>query len=144
MGDNESRPEGRLPASTRRSETDESYPEATTGVEHALAEIRRWEKAARLVADDPGLSIRQKCAALLDMMAKARRSDLAGFLERAIWRGCRLLFEEEVRVPTDTIGACRALLRRGLTDCPTCRRPLPDHDQLDYWRELTHDFRRPA
>jgi hypothetical protein len=51
-----------------------------------------------------------------------------------------------VRLPTDTIGAIRALLRRGLDSCPTCRRPLPDHDVLDYWRELVHDsiLRRPA
>ena len=78
------------------------------------------------------------------MMARARRSDLAAFLETAVWKGCRHLFEEEVRLPTNTIDTIRRLLREGDSDCPRCRRPLPDHDQLDYWRELTHDYRRPA
>ena len=107
-------------------------------VDRALAEIRRWETAARLVADDPALSIKAKCKALLEMMARARRSELAGFLEVATWRGCAHLFEEDVRVPTDTIGAIRRLLRQGHSNCPTCRRALPDHDVLDYWRQLGH------
>jgi hypothetical protein len=113
-------------------------------VDAALAEIRRWETASRLVADDPALSIRQKCAALLDMAFHARRSELAGFLELAIWRGCRHLFEEERDVPRDVIEANRRLLHRGLDRCPSCRRPLPDHDELDRWRALRHDYRRPA
>jgi hypothetical protein len=108
-------------------------------VDQALAEIRRYETTARLIADDPALSLKAKCRALLEMMAKARRSELAAFLETAIWRSCRHLFEEDPRPPTDTIGAIRALLRRGLNACPTCRRPLPDHSTLDYWRRLTHD-----
>jgi hypothetical protein len=112
--------------------------------DQALAEIKRWERAARLVADDPALTLKRKCFALLEMMARARRSELAAFLELAVWKGCRHLFEEEPRIPADTIGAIRALLRRGLDACPTCRRPLPDHSTLDYWRELTHDYRRPA
>jgi hypothetical protein len=113
-------------------------------VDEVLAEIRRWETAARLVADDPALSLKKKCSALLEMMAKARRSELAAFLETAVWRGCRHLFEEDVRIPSGTIDAIRRLIRKGHSDCPTCRRPLPDHDVLDYWRELTHDYRRPA
>lgn len=117
---------------------------APLGVEESLAQIRRWETATRLVADDPALTLRQKCKALLEMMAKARRSDLAAFLETAVWRGCRHLFEEDLRVPTDLIEATRRLLRQGHSTCPSCRRPLPDHDQLDYWRELTHSYRRPA
>jgi hypothetical protein len=116
-------------------EMDSSTPE----IERVLGEIRRWETAARLLADDPALSLKAKCRALLEMMARARRSELAAFLETAIWRSCRHLFEEEPRQPTDTIGAIRALLRRGLAACPTCRRPLPDHSTLDYWRQLTHD-----
>jgi hypothetical protein len=117
---------------------------APADVDAVLAEIRRWERAARIVADDPSLSMRQTCKALLEMMAKARRSELAAFLERATWKGCAHLFEEESPIPTDTIGAIRSLLRRGLDACPECRRPLPDHSTLDYWRELTHDYRRPA
>jgi hypothetical protein len=91
------------------------------------------------VADDAALSIRRKCFALLEMMARARRSELAAFLELSVWHGCRHLFEEDVRVPTDTIGAIRRLLRQGHDSCPTCRRPLPDQDELDRWRRLTHD-----
>jgi hypothetical protein len=136
----------RLPATTRPDLPPSRIDEDTDSVDQALAEIRRWERAARLVADDPALALKRKCFALLEMMARARRSELASFLELAVWKGCAHLFEEEVRLPTDTIGAIRALLRRGLDSCPTCRRPLPDHNVLDYWRELVHDsiLRRPA
>ena len=113
-------------------------------VDQALAEIRRWERASRLVADDPALTIKAKCKALMEMSFRSRRSDLRAFLETAIWKGCRHLFEKDGGVPTDTIGAIRRLRRAGHTDCPSCRRPLPNHDVLDYWRELTHDYRRPA
>jgi hypothetical protein len=121
-----------------------SYTESATEVDRALAEIRRWERAARLVADDPSLSIRQKCKALLEMMAKARRSEIAAFLETAIWRGCRHLFEGDEQVPRDVIEANRRLIRRGHDRCPECRRPLPSTADLDRWRELGHDLRRPA
>jgi hypothetical protein len=110
----------------------------------ALAEIRRWERAARLVADDRALSIRQKCKALLEMAFRARRSENAAFLETAIWRGCRHFFEGDRQVPRDTIEANRRLIRRGLDCCPECRRPLPSTAELDRWRELGHDLRRPA
>lgn len=107
-------------------------------VDAALAEIRLWERAARFVADDPALTLKSKCSALLQVMAKARRSELAVFLELAVWKGCAHLFQEDVGVPTDTIAAIRRLLRQNLVACPSCRRPLPDHDQLDYWRRLAH------
>jgi hypothetical protein len=113
-------------------------------VDAVLAEIRRWETASRLVADDPELSIRGKCRALLEMMAKARRSENPAFLETAIWRGCRHFFEGDRYVPTDVIQANRRLIRRGLNRCPECRRPLPSTADLDRWRELGHDLRRPA
>lgn len=119
-----------------------SYP--GDDAERALAELRRWETSARLVADDPALSLKQKCLALIEMAFRARRSDMAKFLETAIWRGARHLFEEEPRLPTDTVDAIRRLLRRGHDTCPACRRPLPDHDELDYWRRFGHDLRRPA
>jgi hypothetical protein len=66
-------------------------PSTRHNVDEILAEIRRWEIASRLVADDPGLSIRQKCRALLEMMAKARRSEDAAFLETAVWKGAKHL-----------------------------------------------------
>jgi hypothetical protein len=129
----------RADATTRPDLPPSRIDEDTDSVDQALAEIRRWERAARLVADDPALTLKRKCFALLEMMALARRSELAAFLETAVWRGCRHLFDADVRVPTDTIGAIRALLRRGLDSCPTCRRPLPNHDELDRWRRLSHD-----
>jgi hypothetical protein len=119
---------------------------AADSVDEMLATIRRFENAARVIADDKHLTIKARCAALLDLMARARKREGAAFLELAIWRGCAHLFEEEVHVPVDPIGAIRLLRRQGLESCPSCRRPLPDHDQLDYWRRLTHDsiLRRPA
>jgi hypothetical protein len=123
----------------------ESITRDADAADKAIAEIRRWERAARLVADDPALSLRAKCRALLEMTARARRSDIASFLEHAIWRGCGHLFEEDIRVPTDVIGAIRRLRRQGRDACPTCLRPLPDHDELDHWRELIHNYnKRPA
>jgi hypothetical protein len=82
-----------------KNQTPTRIAEDTDSVDLALAEIRRWETAARFVADDPGLTIHQRCKALLEMMAKARRSELAAFLETAVWRGCRHLFEDDERVP---------------------------------------------
>ena len=134
----------RADATTKTYRQPEDYTDGGQDVDQALAEIRRWERASRLVADDPALSLKRKCFGLLQMMARARRSDLAAFLETAVWRGCAHLFEEDVRVPTNTIDAIRRLRRSGHVDCPTCRRPLPSQDVLDYWRELTHDYRRPA
>jgi hypothetical protein len=127
-------------------ETTAPLRQSLADVDAALAEIRRWETAARLVADDPDLTVRAKCRALLEMAFKARRSENGPFLETAIWRGSRHFFEGDRKVPTDTIGAIRRLLRQGRSDCPMCRRPLPDHDELDYWRELTHEAmtRRPT
>jgi hypothetical protein len=96
------------------------------------------------VADDRALSIRQKCEALLDMAFRARKSENAVFLETAIWRGCRHLFEGDREVPRDVIEANRRLIRRGHARCPECRRPLPSTADLDRWRELGHDLSRPA
>jgi hypothetical protein len=130
------------PTSRRLAETATDYTDTET--DRALSEIRRWERAARLVADDPALTLKRKCFGLLEMMACARRSELAGFLETAVWRGSRHLFDEGPRDTADVIDATRRLRRQGHHACPTCRRPLPDHDELDYWRELQHDLRRPA
>jgi hypothetical protein len=113
-------------------------------VDKMLADIRRWEQAARLIADDEHLSVEARCAALLDLMGRARKREGAAFLEVAIWRGCRHFFEEKRAVPRDTINALRRLRHRGLSSCPTCRRDVPDHDELDRWVALRHDYRRPA
>jgi hypothetical protein len=129
-------------ANTKTYRQAESYTDEAT--ERVLAEIRRWETPARLVADDPELSVEAKCRALLEMMARARRSENAAFLETAVWRGCRHLFEGDEQVPRDVIEANRRLIRRGLNACPECRRPLPSTADLDRWRELGHDLRRPA
>jgi hypothetical protein len=118
--------------------------QANDSVDQALAEIQRWERAARIVADDRALSKRQKCAALLDMAFRARRRDTAAFLEVAIWRGSRHFFEGDRQVPRDVIEANRRLIRQGKNNCPTCRRPLPTTADLDHWRELGHDLGRPA
>lgn len=113
-------------------------------VDAVLAEIRRWERAARMVADDEHLSVKARCKALLDLMANARRREGAVFLETAIWRGCRHFFEGDKQVPRDVIEANRRLIRRGYDHCPECMRPLPSPGDLDRWRELGHDLRRPA
>lgn len=120
----------------------ESYTGDET--ERALEQIRHWETSTRLVADDPTMTLRGKCLALLEMAFRARRSELAAFLERAVWNGCRHLFEEEVEIPRDLINAIRRLRHQGHERCPECRRDLPSHKELDRWRELSHDYRRPA
>jgi hypothetical protein len=107
-------------------------------VDGLLETVRRFESAARVVADDEALSIKARCKALLELMANARRRDGAAFLETAIWRGCRHFFEGDQQVPRDVIEANRRLIRRGHDRCPQCRRPLPSPVDLDRWRELGH------
>jgi hypothetical protein len=131
-------------AATTTNQATRSITRSADSIDEALAEIRRWERAARLVADDRALSTTQKCRALLDMAFRARRRPDAGFLETAIWRGCRHLFDGDRQVPCDVIEANRRLIRRGHDRCPECRRPLPSTADLDRWRELGHDLRRPA
>jgi hypothetical protein len=134
----------RTPSATTTNQAATRIAQDADPIDEILAEIRRWERAARMIADDRALPIRQKCKALLEMMAKARRSENAAFLETAIWRGCRHLFEGDRQVPRDVIEANRRLIRRGHSACPECRRPLPSTADLDRWRELGHDLRRPA
>jgi hypothetical protein len=109
-----------------------------------LADIRRFESAARTIADDDAMSIKARCKALLDLMASARKHDGAAFLEVAIWRAVRHFFEGDQRVPRDAISANHRLIRAGHQRCPECRRPLPSRADLDRWRELGHDYSRPA
>jgi hypothetical protein len=138
--------EGPVANRTPRTATITSHKitEGPDSVDEALAEIRRWERAARVIVDDRALSTAQKCKALLEMSFRARRSDLAAFLETAIWRGCRHFFEDDRQVPRDVIEANRRLIRAGHDRCPDCRRPLPSTADLDRWRELGHDYRRSA
>jgi hypothetical protein len=126
----------KTPAPQPESRT--SYPETATGVDQALDQIRRWERTSRVIASDSALSLKGKCRALLDLMARARRSELAAFLEIAVGRGCSFLFVEEQEVPRDIIAALRRLRHRGLDRCPECRRDLPSHDELDRWVQLRH------
>jgi hypothetical protein len=121
-----------------------SIAASADSVDAMLADLRRWERAARLIADDEQLSIKARCKALLELMANARRRDGAAFFERAVWKGCAHFFEEEHTVPRNMINALRRLRHRGLSSCPTCRRDVPDHDELDRWVALRHDYRRPA
>jgi hypothetical protein len=111
-------------------------------VEQMLEIIRRFESTARTIADDDVLTVKARCRALLDLMARARRRDGAAFLEVAIWRGCRHFFEPDPGAPRDAAAAGYRLLRQGHDRCPECRRPLPSRTELDHWRELAHDYRR--
>jgi len=113
-------------------------------VDEMLAEIRRFESAARTIADDEHLSIKVRCAALLDLSFRARKREGAAFLEAAIWRGSRHFFEGDQQVPRDVISANHRLIRAGHDRCPECRRPLPSRADLERWQALGHDYRRPA
>jgi hypothetical protein len=112
--------------------------------EEALALVRKYESAARTIADDESLSVRARCTALLELSRRGRREEAPGLIESGIWRGSRAFLEGDRGIPRDVTEACRRLLRQGRTDCPTCRRPLPSAADLDRWRELSHHFRRPA
>lgn len=108
-------------------------------VEHMLAEIRRFESAARTIADDGKLTVKARCKALLDLMARARAHDGAAFLERAVWKGCAHFFDDDDRVPRDLLEANHRLIRKGHSACPECLRPLPSTDDLHRWRRLGHE-----
>ena len=140
----EERAEARPPTSRPPRQTPEAYPTGPTEVDELLTRVRQFEKAARDIADDGSLPVKARCVALLQLSKRARHQELSAFYEAALWRGCRHFIEGDQRVPQDLIEANRRLLRRGLTNCPTCRRPLPDGHDLDRWRELCHDLRRPA
>ena len=70
----EGRPRER--AAAKRTQREDNPGGGGQDVENALAEIRRWERASRIVADDTALSRNRKCFALRDMMARARRTEL--------------------------------------------------------------------
>lgn len=113
-------------------------------VEEILARVRRYEFAARVIADDESLSIKARCRALIELSQRGRHEEVPAFIEAGIWRGCRHFFESDERVPRDVIEANHRLIRRGHDRCPECRRPLPSTADLNRWRELGHDVRRPA
>ncbi len=112
------------------------YPASPTEVDELLGIAHDYRRAARLIADDESLTIRSKCLGLLELNRRARRDVLPEFAAAADWGGCRFLFDEDRGVPQNVIEANRRLLRRGQTDCPTCRRPLPTHARLDDWEHL--------
>jgi hypothetical protein len=121
-------------AATTTNQAPTSITRDADSVDELLATVRRFESAARVIADDDALTIKARCRALLDLMARARKRDGAALLETAIWRGCRHFFEGDERVPRDVIDANHRLIRQGHDRCPECRRPLPDLSTLDYWR----------
>lgn len=44
----------------------------------ALATVRRYESAARTIADDESLSVRARCVALLELSRRGRREEAPG------------------------------------------------------------------
>lgn len=126
-------------ATTRPNQPPESITRDTDTVDGLLACVRRYEFAARAIADDESLSIKARCKALLELSQRGRHEELPAFIEAGIWRGCRAFFEGDERVPRDVIAANHRLIRRGHDRCPECRRPLPSVADLDRWRELGHE-----
>jgi hypothetical protein len=105
-----------------------------------LATIRRFESAARTIADDKALTVKARCKALLDLMARARARDGAAFLEAAVWKGGAHFFEGDAQVPKTIIEANHHLIRQGHDRCPECLRPLPSIDDLHRWRRRIELF----
>ena len=132
-------PVGREAGATTKEPEVPKITEASD-VERMLATIRRFESAARTVADDDVLTVKAHCKALLDLMARARARDGAAFLERAVWKGCAHFLEGDARVPKTIIEANRRLIRQGHDRCPECLRPLPSLDDLHRWRRLGHEM----
>jgi len=114
-------------------------------VDEILAVLANYQVAAREIADSD-LSTGQKCRALIELNRQARREVLPAFGEAAIWGAARHLFESPKRVPPTIIEAIRRLRRRGHDRCPSCRRDLPTHAELDRWQALGREaiLRRPA
>lgn len=114
-------------------------------VDEILAVLANYQVAAREIADSD-LSMGQKCRALIELNRQARREVLPAFAEAAIWGAARHLFASDKPVPSAVIQANRWLRRRGHDRCPTCRRDLPTHAELDRWQALGREaiLRRPA
>lgn len=64
----------------------------------ALATVRRYESAARTIADDESLSVRARCVALLELSRRGRREEAPGLIESGIWRGARAFLEGDDHV----------------------------------------------
>jgi hypothetical protein len=141
------------PAADRTSRTATNATQAATtitpdadSVDEILAVLANYQVAAREIADSD-LYMGQKCRALIELNRQARREVLPAFAEAAVWGAARHLFESDKPVPPpNLIEAIRLLRRRGLVECPTCRRHLPDYAQLDRWQALGREgiLRRPA
>lgn len=147
-----SRPLQGRPAESAATPTPKRYingwPDASAEVEDLLASAREFQGAARRVADDQTLSVKARCLALLDLGRRARRETPGGFAASAVWGGARhFLAEDGLPAGGDgTVNAIRRLRYDGHSDCPSCKRPLPDHEELDGWNRLRHAsyYRGPA
>jgi hypothetical protein len=104
-------------------------------VDEILVVLGNYQVAAREIADSD-LSMGEKCRALIELNRQARQEVLPAFGEAAVWGAARHLFESPKRVPPNIIEAIRWLRRRGHDACPTCRRGLPTHAELDRWQAL--------
>lgn len=109
-------------------------------VDELLAVARSYREAARAIADDSSLSVAARCYALRELNRRARQEIMPAFAEAAVWGGSRHLFEGDRQVPRDVIEANHRLIRRGHSNCPECRRPLPSVDDLHRWRRLGHEM----
>jgi hypothetical protein len=104
-----------------------------------------YRTAAREIADGDA-PLKSKYTALRELHRQASREALPAFAEAAVWGAARHLFEPDRGVPKRIIDAIRRLLRQGHSDCPSCRRPLPTHAEVDRWEALGSEaiLRRPA
>ena len=136
------KPPGEREANATTTTTDQppTITEAADDVEQMLATIRRFESAARTIADDDALTVKARCKAMLALIARARARDGAAFLERAVWKGCAHFFDDDDEVPKTIIEANHRLIRQGHDRCPECLRPLPSIDDLHRWRRLGHEM----
>jgi hypothetical protein len=118
----------------------------STDVDDILETLRTYQVTAREIADS-NKSLQDKCLELIELNRQARREvGLPAFAEAAVWGAARHLFEAERNLPQGMIDALRGLRRRGLDECPTCHRHLPDHAELDRWQALEREaiLRRPG
>jgi hypothetical protein len=135
----------RTPSATTTNQAATRIEHANDPVDEILALLANYQVAAREIADSD-LSMGQKCRALVELNRQARREVVPAFAEAAVWGAARHLFESDKPVPPTIIEASRWLRRRGHDACPTCRRGLPTHAELDRWQALGREaiLRRPA
>jgi hypothetical protein len=110
--------------------------------------IRAYQRAARRIVRDPGLSFVQACMAILNLIREARGSEVAEVTIAAIWAeagvfvttGDRPLDREgileELTASDPLEQAIRAQLRKQHVRCEACLRLLPTEPELDRRRTL--------